>query len=69
MSYMRCATEPRTYRPVLLMAAPARPVEDRLVLGRLALNQETEVRPLLPELHRDHACLQGKLMRSHLTVG
>ena len=25
-------------------------IGDRLVVGRLALNQETEVRPLLPEL-------------------
>ena len=30
---------------------------DRLVVGRLALNQETEVRPLLPELATRRRCL------------
>lgn len=44
-------------------------IGDRLVVGRLALNQETEVRPLLPELTRDHVCLQEKTMRDHPMAG
>ena len=32
-------------------------IGDRLVVGRLALNQETEVRPLLPELATRRQCL------------
>ena len=45
-------------------------IGDRLVVGRLALNQETEVRPLLPELATRRQCLAGRsVMRSHLTVG
>ena len=44
-------------------------IGDRLAVGRLALNQETEVRPLLPELARDGSVSMGNTMRSHLTVG
>ena len=45
-------------------------IGDRLVVGRLALNQETEVRPLLPELAIETMRVSmGKPMRSHLTAG
>ena len=44
-------------------------IGDRLAVGRLALNQETEVRPLLPELASGDRCLQGKPMRDHPTAG
>ena len=42
---------------------------DRLVVGFLALNQATEVRPLLPELASRPRVSMGNVMRSHLTVG
>ncbi len=32
-------------------------IGDRLAVGFLALNQETEVRPLLPELADSETCL------------
>ena len=35
-------------------------IGDRLVVGFLALNQETEVRPLLPELALGELCLAGQ---------
>jgi hypothetical protein len=44
-------------------------IGDRLVVGRLALDQKTEVRPLLPEPIPDEQCLVGNAMRSHLTAG
>jgi hypothetical protein len=44
-------------------------IGDRSTAGRLALNQGTKVRLLLPELRRDRACLQGKPMRGHPKAG
>ena len=35
-------------------------IGDRLVVGHLALNQATEVRPLLPELAAGEPCLAGQ---------
>ena len=35
-------------------------IGDRLVVGRLALDQKTEVRPLLPELASRPPCLDGQ---------
>ncbi len=35
-------------------------IGDRLVVGFLALNQKTEVRPLLPELAVGELCLAGQ---------
>ena len=44
-------------------------IGDRLVVGYLALNQATEVRPLLPELVTRRRVSMSNVMRSHLTVG
>jgi hypothetical protein len=45
-------------------------IGDRLAVGPLALNQATEVRPLLPELTATHLCLDEKqFLRSHSMVG
>ena len=35
-------------------------IGDRLVVGPLALDQATEVRPLLPELAASESCLDGQ---------
>ena len=43
-------------------------IGDRLAVGFLALNQATEVRPLLPEL-AERAVSRWATMRSHLTAG
>ena len=44
-------------------------IGDRLAVGRLALNQETEVRPLLPELLSGTKCLGNYPLRGHPTAG
>ncbi len=44
-------------------------IGDQLAVGFLALNQATEVQPLLPELVAGEPCLATQTMRSHLTAG